>query len=433
MSKYTPHTEQDIKEMLETVGVNSLDDLYVDVPKQIKIDGLPIQDGKTQYAVEQEFRSLAKENFVYDTILCGGGIYDHIIPSVVNSLSSREEFVTAYTPYQAEMSQGVLQSIFEYQTQMCQLTGLDVSNASVYDGATAVAESIVMCCDRKNKAIITGQINPQYLLVAKTYCFAHNIELVFVPSNNGLVDIERTTSEIDDNTACVIAQSPNYFGLIEDMASISQAVHQKNVKFVYVFNPIAISILPSAGEVNADIAVGEGQPLGLPLAYGGATLGIMTCTTQMCRRLPGRIVGQTVDVHNNRCFVLTMQAREQHIRREKATSSICSNQSLNALIANIYLSTVGKNGIVDIAHQCVDKAHYLADKFVENGGKLKYDGEFFNEFVLLGDNTLLNKVLKLEGILGGMPAPDGSLWCVTEKVSKEKLDLVAKVFNEVQK
>ncbi|MDD3832010.1 MAG: aminomethyl-transferring glycine dehydrogenase subunit GcvPA [Clostridia bacterium] len=431
MSKYTPHTEQEIAQMCAKVGVNSLDELYADIPNEIVNPTINIGEGASQFEVYAHIKSLADKNKCYSAVLRGAGIYDHLIPPVVTSLASREEFVTAYTPYQPEISQGILQSIFEYQTQMCMLTGMDVSNASVYDGAVAMAEAIVMCCERKNRAIITGKVNPQYIQVAKTYCYAHEIELIIVQDKDGLVDIDKTTHMIDDQVACVVAQCPNYVGLIEDMASIGQMTSSKGVKFVYVFNPISASILPTPAEVNADVAVGEGQCLGLPMCYGGATLGIMTSTKAMSRRLPGRIVGQTTDNRGNRCFVLTLQAREQHIRREKALSSICSNQAHNALRASIYLNCVGKVGLVQIAQQCIDKSHYLAQQLCKSGGKLKYKGEFFDEFMLEGGINTVER-LKEQDILGGLPVDNDTLWCVTEKPTKSVLDCVVEQYKEAK-
>lgn len=430
MSKYTPHTEQDVKTMLDAVGVSSLDGLYKDVPREIYQKELKLPKGKSQYSVEKQMRTLAGKNKVYNTVLRGGGIYDHIIPAAVNALAGRAEFVTAYTPYQAEISQGVLQGIFEYQTLMCELTQMDVSNASMYDGAQAAAEAIVMCCERKRKALVLGQVNPQYMAVMRTYCNCQNITISSVEAKDGLVDTATLAQNIDDETACVVAQCPNYFGLIEDMKAIADIAHAKNVKFIYVFNPVAAALLPTPNECGADVAVGEGQPLGLPMAYGGATVGILTCNKALLRRMPGRVVGQTTDHSGNRVFVLTMQAREQHIRREKALSSICSNQALNALTATIYLSLVGKGGFVEVARQCVDKAHYLANELVKAGAKLKFKTEFFHEFVVEGDGEKWNKILAEQNILGGMPAPDGTLWCVTEKADKETLDKVVIAYKE---
>ncbi|HRX14227.1 MAG TPA: aminomethyl-transferring glycine dehydrogenase subunit GcvPA [Eubacteriales bacterium] len=432
MSKYTPHTEQDVKTMLNTVGVSSLDGLYKDVPREIFQKELKLPKGKSQYAVEKQMRVLAGKNKTYGSVLRGGGIYDHIIPAAVNALTGRAEFVTAYTPYQAEISQGVLQGIFEYQSLMCALTQMDISNASMYDGAQAAAEAIVMCCERKNKALVLGQVNPQYMAVMRTYCNSHNISIDSISAKDGLVDINTLADSIDADTACVVAQCPNYFGLIEDMKAIADIAHVKNVKFIYIFNPVAAALLPTPGECGVDVAVGEGQPLGLPMAYGGATVGILTCNKALLRRMPGRVVGQTTDHNGRRVFVLTMQAREQHIRREKALSSICSNQALNALTTTVYLSLVGKVGFVEVARQCVDKAHYLANELVKAGAKLKYKTEFFHEFVVEGDGEKWNKILAEQDILGGMPAPDGTLWCVTEKADKETLDKVVIAYKEAR-
>jgi len=266
----------------------------------------------------------------------------------------------------------------------------------------------------------------------RTYCNSHNISIDSISAKDGLVDINTLADSIDADTACVVAQCPNYFGLIEDMKAIADIAHVKNVKFIYIFNPVAAALLPTPGECGVDVAVGEGQPLGLPMAYGGATVGILTCNKALLRRMPGRVVGQTTDHNGRRVFVLTMQAREQHIRREKALSSICSNQALNALTTTVYLSLVGKVGFVEVARQCVDKAHYLANELVKAGAKLKYKTEFFHEFVVEGDGEKWNKILAEQDILGGMPAPDGTLWCVTEKADKETLDKVVIAYKEAR-
>lgn len=436
MSIYTPHTKEDVEAMLAKIGVKSLDDLYVDAPKQLILKDLPIADGKSQLQVEKDFKALASQNKVYDTILRGCGAYDHYIPACVPALVNRSEFVTAYTPYQPEISQGVLQCIFEYQTLMCELSGMDVSNASVYDVGTAVGEAITMCAERKNKAIIVGAVNPQTVQVAKTYCYAGDRQIVEIAPQNGLVDLKALQNAIDDDTACVIAQCPNYFGLIEDMKKIGQLAHDKGAKFVYVFNPIAATVLATPKECGADVAVAEGQPLGMPLSYGGAYLGILTCDNKMSRRMPGRVVGETVDKNGKTAYVLTMQAREQHIRREKALSSICSNQALCATTAVIYLAAMGKAGMEQVADACVSKAHYLASQLCKiDGVKLKYKGEFFNEFTIETNKYTAAVVKKLDkaGILGGykLNATD-SIWCVTEKADKATLDAVVDAFKEVK-
>ncbi len=435
MSIYTPHTDKDLAEMLAAVGVKKLDDLYADAPKGLKVDKINIPEGKSQMLVEKDFAAMAGKNKIYDTILRGCGAYDHYIPAAVTALVNRSEFVTAYTPYQPEISQGVLQCIFEYQTMMCELSGMEVSNASVYDVGTAVGEAIKMCTERKNKAVIVGAVNPQTAAVAKTYCSAGNEKLVQVaPDKNGLVDIKALEAAIDDDTACVIAQCPNYFGLIEDMTKIAETAHAKGAKFVYIFNPVAATVLKTPKECGADIAVAEGQPLGMPLSYGGAYLGILTCDAKMSRRMPGRVVGQTVDKNGKTAYVLTLQAREQHIRREKALSSICSNQALCATTAVVYLAMMGKTGMKQVAEACVSKAHYLAKQLTAiDGVKLKYKGEFFHEFTLETEKYTKAVERKLDkmGILGGykVNATD-SIWCVTEKASKEVLDQVVAVFKE---
>lgn len=435
MSIYTPHTDKDLAEMLAAVGVKKLDDLYADAPKGLKVDKINIPEGKSQMLVEKDFAAMAGKNKIYDTILRGCGAYDHYIPAAVTALVNRSEFVTAYTPYQPEISQGVLQCIFEYQTMMCELSGMEVSNASVYDVGTAVGEAIKMCAERKNKAVIVGAVNPQTAAVAKTYCSAGNEKLVQVaPDKNGLVDIKALEAAIDDDTACVIAQCPNYFGLIEDMTKIAETAHAKGAKFVYIFNPVAATVLKTPKECGADIAVAEGQPLGMPLSYGGAYLGILTCDAKMSRRMPGRVVGQTVDKNGKTAYVLTLQAREQHIRREKALSSICSNQALCATTAVVYLAMMGKTGMKQVAEACVSKAHYLAKQLTAiDGVKLKYKGEFFHEFTLETEKYTKAVERKLDkmGILGGykVNATD-SIWCVTEKATREVLDQVVAVFKE---
>ena len=435
MSIYTPHTDKDLAEMLAAVGVKKLDDLYADAPKGLKVDKINIPEGKSQMLVEKDFAAMAGKNKIYDTTLRGCGAYDHYIPAAVTALVNRSEFVTAYTPYQPEISQGVLQCIFEYQTMMCELSGMEVSNASVYDVGTAVGEAIKMCAERKNKAVIVGAVNPQTAAVAKTYCSAGNEKLVQVaPDKNGLVDIKALEAAIDDDTACVIAQCPNYFGLIEDMTKIAETAHAKGAKFVYIFNPVAATVLKTPKECGADIAVAEGQPLGMPLSYGGAYLGILTCDAKMSRRMPGRVVGQTVDKNGKTAYVLTLQAREQHIRREKALSSICSNQALCATTAVVYLAMMGKTGMKQVAEACVSKAHYLAKQLTAiDGVKLKYKGEFFHEFTLETEKYTKAVERKLDkmGILGGykVNATD-SIWCVTEKASREVLDQVVAVFKE---
>ena len=436
MSKYTPHTSADVKAMLDAVGLDSLDALYADVPEKLMLKKLGLGQGMSQAAVERKYEKTASENKVFDTVLRGCGAYDHFIPAAVRSLAARSEFVTAYTPYQPEISQGILQTIFEYQTLMCELTGMDVSNASVYDVGTAVGEAMIMACEKKSKVLVLGAVNPETVAVAKTYAYASGFELVEIPHKNGLADLDALEKALDDNTACVVAQSPNFFGLIEDMKAVGDKAHEKGAKFVYIFNPVSATVLVTPKECGADIAVGDGQPLGMPLAFGGPYLGILTCDSKMSRRMPGRVVGQTVDKNGKTAYVLTLQAREQHIRREKALSSICSNQALCALTAVVYLAVMGREGMRQVAEQCVSKAHYLAKRLTEvKGVKLKFDGEFFHEFAIETDkyDERLEKALAAKGILGGLRLDDGtSVWCATEKASKCALDAGADAFAEVK-
>ncbi|MEG1711121.1 MAG: aminomethyl-transferring glycine dehydrogenase subunit GcvPA [Clostridia bacterium] len=430
MSVYTPHTDADVKKMLETIGVKDIDSLFADVPVKIKAKQLKLDEGLSQFEVLDRLREIAKKNLCFSTILRGAGAYDHFIPPVVTALANREEFVTAYTPYQAEISQGILQSIFEYQSLMCNLTGMEISNASLYDGTSAAAEAMTMCCDKKRKVALVGEINPQTIETIKTYAHASGVEVVVVKSNKGLADIKKLEKQLDGTFAAVFAQSPNYLGLIEDMDAIAQAAHTANAKMVYIFSPFAAALLKTPYDSGADIAVGEGQPLGMALSFGGPYLGIMTCRKELLRRLPGRIVGETTDHNGNRAFVLTMQAREQHIRREKATSSVCSNEALCALTAGIYLTAMGTS-FIEAANECATKSHYLCDKLVATGKFEKaYKGEYFDEFTLKTNLDIdeFNKKLESEGILGGLKLNDNEmLWCVTEKPTKAVLDRVIEI------
>lgn len=370
---------------------------------------------------------IAAQNIVFDSIFRGAGAYDHYIPAIVKSVTGKEEFVTAYTPYQAEISQGVLQSIFEYQTMICELTGMDVSNASVYDGATAAAEAVNMCCERsRNVVFCSAAAHPDTIEVVKTYCWASGHEFVLVPAKDGKTDWNSIVPQLDKKTsACLYIQSPNFFGQIEDVQQAAEAVHAVGAKLIMGCNPIALGLYKTPAELGADIAVGEGQPLGMPLSFGGPYLGFMATTKAMMRKLPGRIVGETTDVDGKRAFVLTLQAREQHIRREKASSNICSNQALCAMTAAVYLAAVGPEGLNQVANLCYQKAHYLMQQLTAIPGiTLRYQGPFFHEFVTdQGDANRILLKLEQEGILGGLPLSDGGiLWCATEKNSKEDID-----------
>lgn len=414
--------------MLASIGLCSIDELFSHIPDSLKLKGeLNLPSGKSELEVCRTMEHIAAQNIVFDSIFRGAGAYDHYIPAIVKSVTGREEFVTAYTPYQAEISQGVLQSIFEYQTMICELTGMDVSNASVYDGATAAAEAVNMCCERsRNTVFCSAAAHPDTIEVVKTYCWASGHEFVLVPAKDGKTDWNSIVPQLDKKTsACLYIQSPNFFGQIEDVQQAAEAVHTVGAKLIMGCNPIALGLYKTPAELGADIAVGEGQPLGMPLSFGGPYLGFMATTKAMMRKLPGRIVGETTDVDGKRAFVLTLQAREQHIRREKASSNICSNQALCAMTAAVYLAAVGPEGLKQVANLCYQKAHYLMQQLTAIPGiTLRYQGPFFHEFVTdQGDANRILLKLEQEGILGGLPLSDGGiLWCATEKNSKEDID-----------
>lgn len=428
MGSYVPSTAQERQEMLASVGLCSIDELFSHIPDSLKLKGeLNLPSGKSELEVCRTMEHIAAQNIVFDSIFRGAGAYDHYIPAIVKSVTGKEEFVTAYTPYQAEISQGVLQSIFEYQTMICELTGMDVSNASVYDGATAAAEAVNMCCERsRNVVFCSAAAHPDTIEVVKTYCWASGHEFVLVPAKEGKTDWNSIVPQLDKKTtACLYIQSPNFFGQIEDVQQAAEAVHAVGAKLIMGCNPIALGLYKTPAELGTDIAVGEGQPLGMPLSFGGPYLGFMATTKAMMRKLPGRIVGETTDVDGKRAFVLTLQAREQHIRREKASSNICSNQALCAMTAAVYLAAVGPEGLKQVANLCYQKAHYLMQQLTAIPGiTLRYQGPFFHEFVT--DQADANRILlklEQEGILGGLPLSDGGiLWCATEKNSKEDID-----------
>ena len=428
MGSYVPSTAQERQKMLASIGLCSIDELFSHIPDSLKRKGeLNLPSGKSELEVCRTMEHIAAQNIVFDSIFRGAGAYDHYIPAIVKSVTGKEEFVTAYTPYQAEISQGVLQSIFEYQTMICELTGMDVSNASVYDGATAAAEAVNMCCERsRNVVFCSAAAHPDTIEVVKTYCWASGHEFVLVPAKDGKTDWNSIVPQLDKKTsACLYIQSPNFFGQIEDVQQAAEAVHAVSAKLIMGCNPIALGLYKTPAELGADIAVGEGQPLGMPLSFGGPYLGFMATTKAMMRKLPGRIVGETTDVDSKRAFVLTLQAREQHIRREKASSNICSNQALCAMTAAVYLAAVGPEGLKQVANLCYQKAHYLMQQLTAIPGiTLRYQGPFFHEFVTdQGDANRILLKLEQEGILGGLPLSDGGiLWCATEKNSKEDID-----------
>ncbi len=436
MGSYVPSTPAQQQEMLESLGLSSFRDLYAVVPEAMYLEdgALQIPQGMSEMEVIRKVSSMAGKNRVFSTILRGAGAYDHYIPSIVKYIPAKEEFLTAYTPYQAEMSQGILQSIFEYQTMICELTGMDVSNASVYDGATAAAEAAAMCRDRKRRVtLISAASHPDTIQTVQTYCYGTGDELRIVPAKDGKTDLEALKEMLTADVASVYIQQPNFYGMIEDAVEIGNLVHEAGSMYIMGCNPIALGLLKSPRECGADVAVGEGQPLGMPLSFGGPYLGFMCTTQKHMRKLPGRIVGETVDSKGERAYVLSLQAREQHIRREKASSNICSNQALCALTAGVYMATMGAEGIAQAAKQSMSKAHYLAKALCDIPGvSLKYNGEYFHEFVTeMPKAEEILTALEQADILGGLPVEGGILWCATEKVSKEQLDKAVAIVKEV--
>ena len=435
MGTFIPNTEAEQLQMLKEAGFESFEDMLSVIPAEVKLKGeLNIPSGKSELEVGRDMKHIADKNKIYETVFRGAGAYKHYIPAIVSTIVNKEEFLTAYTPYQAEISQGILQSIFEYQTMICELTGMDVANASVYDGATAAAEACQMCQERKRHTVyIAETVNPYILSVVKTYCFGRDVEVKVVPASEGTTDLAKLAEMLDDESACFIVQHPNYFGILEDIEAIEKTVHEAGAKLVMSCNPVSFGILKTPAEFGADVAVGDGQPFGMALGFGGPYLGYMATTSKMMRKIPGRIVGETVDTQGERGFVLTLQAREQHIRREKASSNICSNQALCALTASVYLSAVGPDGLKEVANQCVSKAHYLADKLVEAGLTLKYNKSFFNEFVTEGKcaDAIIDACAK-EGILAGLKLGDSEiLWCATELNTADEIEKLAGIVKEV--
>lgn len=441
MGSYVPSTPVQRQQMLESMGLSSMEDLFRQLPEEVLLRRpLNIPSGCCEMEALGKMETMATKNIVFSSIFRGAGAYDHYIPAIVKSVTSKEEFLTAYTPYQAEISQGVLQSIFEYQTMICQLTAMDVSNASVYDGATAAAEAAAMCRDRRRTVTYaSAACRPMTLRVLETYCFSAGTPLVLIPEKEGRTDLEALKELMDPAAAaCVYLEQPNFYGQLEEMEKAAGIAHQAGAKFIAGCNPISLGILTPPGEYGADIAVGEGQPLGLPLSFGGPYLGFMAAKSALTRKLPGRIVGETTDVDGKRAFVLTLQAREQHIRREKASSNICSNQALCAMTAAVYLSAMGAQGLAQAAALSMSKAHYLAAELEKIPGfQRKHRGEFFHEFVTGSpiEPEALMKALEKEGILGGLPlngAYKGCiLWCCTEKNTKAQIDRLVSIVKEV--
>ncbi len=447
MFPYIPNTKQDEAKMLSELGIDSVDRLFDDIPDQVKLKRrLNLCAPLSEAEVSKHIRGLANKNTSTNDLICflGAGAYDHAVPSVVHHLISRAEFYTAYTPYQPEISQGTLQAIFEYQTMIATVTGMDVANASMYDGASATAEAAMLAAanQKGDTLLISEAVHPEVRDVVKTYMKFNNIKVIEIPATNGVTNMEELKNVASKDMVGFIVQSPNFFGNIEDFTEAVEITHENKALFIMNVDPIAMGILKTPGEYGADIAVGEGQVLGNSLNFGGPYLGFMASSTKQMRKLPGRIVGQTVDLDGKRAFTLTLQAREQHIRREKATSNICSNQALNALCATIYLSAIGKEGLKEVATQCIKKSHYAHRKLIETGKfRAVYDAPFFKEFVLETDMNIaeLNEKLAEKGFLGGFdlglayPSDKNRvLFCVTEKRTMEEIDALVRAMEEIK-
>ena len=433
--KYFPHTQEDLQSMMEKVGVDSLDGLYAQIPDSIRFKGdYQLPSEMSEMEVRQLFEKLGSQNEQL-TCFAGYGVYDHYTPSVIPQLLQRSEFLTSYTPYQAEISQGTLHYIFEYQSMMTELTGMDISNASMYDGTTACAEAMMMAVaagKKQNKVLVSAGLNPKTRQVLDTYALHQGIELITLPLKDGITDLSNLKSQISnlEGVAGVIVQQPNAFGIVEDFTGFADACHEHKALFIMDSVAADLAVLKTPGEWGADIAVGDGQSLGIPMQFGGPYVGYMCCNEKLIRKMPGRIVGMTKDNRDQRAFVLTLQAREQHIRRQKATSNICSNQSLMALFVTIYCSLMGKQGLKEAAQLSYAGAHYLCDKLIETGRfHLGYDKPFFNEFYVKYDgdvDTLYQRFIDA-GFLGGVKFADGILFAVTEKRTKEEIDNLVKI------
>lgn len=436
--KFFPQTKEEIEQMLKQAGMNSLDDLYADVPEQIRFRGeYDLPEPMSETEIRSLFEELGEKNRRL-TVFAGAGCYDHYTPAVVPNIISRSEFLTSYTPYQAEISQGTLHYIFEYQSMMAELTGMDVSNASMYDGSTATAEAAIMALASTKKTdtvLVSASVDPKVLNVVKTYAHFHGFNVELIAENDGATDKEQMDARLEKGgVAGVIVQQPNYHGIVEDFSGFADSCHAH--KSLFIVNSVAadLALLKTPGEWGADVAVGDGQSLGIPMSFGGPSVGYMCCTEKLMRKMPGRIVGKTVDNRGQRVFVLTLQAREQHIRRQKATSNICSNESLMALFVTIYMSVMGKEGVKEAAQMSYDGAHYLHDALIATGlFSDKYERPFFNEFCVKynGDVDRLQQRFIENGILGGVKVDaDTLMFAVTEKRTKEEIDKLVNIAKE---
>lgn len=436
MHPYLPGTEQDLKIMLERIGVSSIDDLYKAVPADVKLkEGLKLDSALSEIDIIRKVSAMADKNTSLNelTSFLGAGAYDHYIPSTVKAIVGRSEYYTAYTPYQPEIAQGTLQGVWEYQSMMCMLTDMDVTNVSMYDGPTAAAEAAILSTvsTRRNKVLMSEGLNPETKKVLETYLGKRDVEWEYIPlTEEGRTCADTVKEKLDKTIASVIVANPNFYGVIEELTAITEAAHANKSLLLMQVDPVSLGLLKTPGEIGADISFGEGQSLGQNVNYGGPVLGFLNITDKLVRKAPGRIIGRSVDAEGKPAYVLTLQAREQHIRREKATSNICSDQTLNSIAAAVYLATMGPQGIKEVGMQSAQKAHYLAKRLEETGKfKLKYSAPFFKEFVMETDLDIpaMNEKLIEQGILGGLHLKDcgmdnAILFCATETRSKEDMD-----------
>ena len=444
--RYLPNTDQDRAEMLKTIGVASVSDLFYDVPAAVRNPDLKLPRALTELELMRELQAMSERNvnIAQNASFLGAGAYNHFIPSTVSHLAYRSEFYTAYTPYQAEISQGTLQSIFEYQSLICGLTGMDVANASHYDGATAAAEGAILAINQlpgRTKVLVCPTLHPEYRATLRTYLAGLGVQIVGDKDPSATFE-QMVDKYLDDKTACVIVANPDFLGRMRDLKPYAERVHAAGALLIVSAYPISLGLYPPPGEYGADVVVGEGQSLGNPIAFGGPYLGVFATKTKYVRRMAGRLVGQTLDTQGRRGYVLTLQAREQHIRREKATSNICSNQALNALAATIYLSTLGRTGLRQVAELCYHKAHYAARKLnALPGYHVDLKQEFFNEFVVECPRPVaeINAQLRTQGLIGGYDLSNAyphlgnaMLVAVTEMNTKEQIDALAKAMGQVK-
>lgn len=437
-NKYIPHTEEDIREMLDRIGVQSLRDLYSDVPQEVVFEGeYSIPSAMSEIELRRHFKELGEKNKAL-TVFAGGGAYDHYSPSTVAHLLARSEFYTAYTPYQPEISQGTLQYIFEYQSMISELTGMEATNASMYDGATAAAEVMFMMVassKKKNRVLLSSTLSERVINVVRTYAKFHGVKVSLIAEKDGVTDLDMLAKELEGgDVAGVILPTPNKYGIVEDFTGVADTIHSAKGYFAVFADPSALAVLRTPVEWGADVACGDGQTLGMPLAFGGPYLGFISCNKGMLRKMPGRVVGATKDADGKRGFVLTLQAREQHIRREKATSNICSNQSLMALYATIYLSLLGKEGLKEVNVLSADGAHYLYNRLISTGKfQPAFEKPFLKEFVVKTDLDIdkINARLLEKGIMGGLSLGNGLVeFAVTEKRTKEEIDNLVELMLE---